>query len=95
VSQHTFAADWESWEMHPEGEEVVICTHGALVLIQEWPDGTRRELPLGAGEYAINQRGVWHTANVEGEATAIFITAGEGTQHRLRIAEDGSKLAAR
>ncbi|HAG37451.1 MAG TPA: cupin, partial [Erythrobacter sp.] len=36
------------------------------------------------GEYAINPPGVWHIADIVQEATAIFITAGEGTQHRPR-----------
>jgi hypothetical protein len=39
---------------------------------------------LGAGEYAINEPGVWHTADVEKETTVLFITAGMGTQHRQR-----------
>jgi quercetin dioxygenase-like cupin family protein len=84
VSQYTFTQNWDSWEMHPKGEEVVICTTGAMVLIQEFPDGKREQVALAAGEYAINPRGVWHTADVEGSATAIFITAGEGTEHRPR-----------
>ena len=37
-----------------------------------------------AGEYAINPPGTWHTADVEASATALFITAGEGTDHRPR-----------
>lgn len=84
VSQYTFSQSWDSWEMHPAGHEVVICTHGAMVLVQEHPDGRNSETALGAGEYAINPPGVWHTADVEESATAIFITAGEGTQHRPR-----------
>ena len=36
------------------------------------------------GEYVINAPGVWHTADVEGSATALFITAGAGTEHRPR-----------
>lgn len=84
VSQYTFTESWDSWEMHPVGEEVVICTDGAMVLVQEFPDGRRETVALEAGEYAINPRGVWHTADVEGSATAIFITAGEGTEHRPR-----------
>ncbi len=84
VSQHTFTEGWDSWEMHPNGSEVVICTEGAMVLTQETPDGTRSEVSLAAGEYAINEPGVWHIADVEERATAIFITAGEGTQHRPR-----------
>ena len=42
------------------------------------------EVTLRAGEYAINPPGVWHIAHIETEATAVFITAGEGTQHRPR-----------
>ena len=83
VSQHTFSAPWETWEMHPEGAEVVICTDGEITLIQEI-EGTGRRIVLHAGEYAINERGTWHTADVQTEATAIFITAGFGTQIRPR-----------
>jgi len=39
---------------------------------------------LRPGHYAINDAGTWHTADVESEATALFITAGMGTQHRPR-----------
>ncbi len=84
VSEHTFTTGWDTWEMHPKGSEVVICTHGAMVLTQEFPDGTRETVPLQAGEYAINPPGVWHIADVEQSATAIFITAGAGTQMRPR-----------
>ena len=84
VSQHTFTEDWDSWEMHPVGDELVICTAGRMVLTQEFPDGRQEQVALEAGEYAINAPGVWHTADIEGAATAIFITAGEGTQHRPR-----------
>ena len=84
VSQYTFTEDWPSWEMHPSGSEVVICIHGAMRLTQEFPDGSHKQVPLSAGEYAINPPGVWHIADVEESATAIFITSGEGTQHRPR-----------
>jgi quercetin dioxygenase-like cupin family protein len=84
VSQHTFTEDWPSWEMHPHGAEVVICTAGAMVLTQEFPDGRVEKTTLAAGDYAINPPGVWHIADVDESATAIFITAGEGTEHRPR-----------
>ncbi len=84
VSQYTFTKDWDSWEIHPKGAEVVICTHGAMVLTQEFPDGRTETVALSAGEYAVNPPGVWHTADVAESATAVFITAGEGTQHRPR-----------
>ncbi|QFT76586.1 cupin [Erythrobacter sp. THAF29] len=84
VSQHTFTEGWDTWEMHPHGSEVVICTDGEMLLRQEFPDGRIEEVTLVAGEYAINPPGVWHIADVEEKATAIFITAGDGTEMRPR-----------
>ncbi|MDE1467396.1 cupin domain-containing protein [Aurantiacibacter sp. D1-12] len=83
VSQFRFSANWDVWEMHPEGAEVVICTDGAMSLIQE-VDGAEVRTTISRGEYVINPPGVWHTADVAGEVEAIFITAGKDTQHRPR-----------
>ena len=83
VSLYSFSESWTSWEMHPAGDEVVVCTAGSITLIQEAGGATTR-IMLGAGDYAINPAGVWHTADVEGEASALFITAGLGTEHRPR-----------
>jgi len=83
VSQYSFSESWTSWERHPAGEEVVVCTAGEITLFQELPNGTE-SVTLRAGEYAINPRGVWHTADVASHATALFITAGIGTEHRPR-----------
>ncbi|WP_300375964.1 cupin [Henriciella sp.] len=85
VSMHTFRESWDSWEVHPRGHEVVLCTSGQMRLIQEHPDGRTTKATIGPGEYIINAPGVWHTADVlEAPATAVFITAGEGTDHRPR-----------
>ena len=84
VSMHVFDESWDSWEMHPVGEEMVLCTAGRIVLIQERDDGTHSAQALDEGEYAINPAGVWHTADVDRSATCVFITAGEGTEHRPR-----------
>jgi len=83
VSLHHFEADWDNWEMHPAGDEVVVCIAGTITLIQE-REGVQRETVLEAGDYAINPRGVWHTANVASAASALFITAGFGTLGRPR-----------
>ena len=83
VSLYSFSESWTSWERHPVGDEAVICTAGDITLIQELPDGPHKTT-LRAGEYAINPRGVWHTADITGHATALFITAGVGTEHRPR-----------
>ena len=84
VSTFRFTESWDSWEMHPAGDEVVYCTAGTMTLHQEFPDGHLETVTIAAGEYAINPPGVWHTADIAGEAEALFITAGLGTQHRPR-----------
>lgn len=84
VSMYSFTGDWDSWECHPNGAEVVLCTAGRMTLHQEMADGSTATVTIGPGEYAINPPGAWHTADVEGEATALFITSGLGTTHRPR-----------
>ena len=84
VSLHRFTESWDSWEMHPAGHEVVLCVEGEMTLHQEMADGSKATVTIGPGDYAINPPGAWHTADIEGEATALFITAGRGTQHRPR-----------
>ncbi len=60
-----------------------MCTEGAITLHQEM-DGKIRTVEVQAGEAVINPPGVWHTADVVGTATALFITAGIGTENRPR-----------
>jgi len=84
VSMHAFDQPWTVWEMHPSGSEVVLCTAGRITLHQQQDDGSLRTVVLEPGQYAINAPGVWHTADADAPATALFITAGMGTQHRVR-----------
>lgn len=84
VSMFNFAESWDSWEMHPFGDEVVLCLSGQIILHQEHADGRRESVTITANEYAINPAGTWHIADVDGPATALFITAGQGTEHRPR-----------
>ena len=83
VTMHTFTEPWDSWEMHPRGDELVVCVEGSMVLHQEI-DGETRAVELRAGEAVINPPGAWHTADVTGRATAFFVTAGMGTEVRPR-----------
>jgi mannose-6-phosphate isomerase-like protein (cupin superfamily) len=84
VSLFRFEESWASWEMHPAGEEVVCCVQGHMTLHQELPDGSTAHYELGPGDYAINPRGAWHTADADEPVVALFITAGEGTTNRPR-----------
>jgi quercetin dioxygenase-like cupin family protein len=84
VSLFRFEESWTSWEMHPAGDEVVCCLQGHMTLHQELSDGSREQYDLGPGDYAINPRGVWHTADAQEPVVALFITAGKDTTHRPR-----------
>lgn len=83
VTLHSFSEPWDSWEVHPSGEELVLCIEGSITLHQE-VDGEVRTATIHSGEAIINPPGVWHTADVSGTATALFITAGMGTEGRPR-----------
>ncbi len=84
VSIYTFTEDWDSWECHPAGAEVVACVAGSMTIHQEHADGSTDTVTLNAGDYAINPPGTWHTADVPESATAVFVTAGWGKEHRAR-----------
>lgn len=82
VTCHAFDRDWSSWEMHPNGDELVCLLEGAVTFMLE-ETGGNRALELGqSGDYLIVPKGVWHTARVRGPSRVLFITAGEGTRHR-------------
>lgn len=87
VSMHTFTQSWTTWEMHPNGSELVLCVAGQILLIQESPDGSTTEVEISAGQGVVNDPGVWHTANVLNVSqppTVVFVTAGVGTEMRPR-----------
>lgn len=76
--------DWESWESHPAGDELVVVLSGRAEFLQEVA-GEERRVILGAYEAIINPPGVWHTANVIEPFLALFVTPGPGTRHRARV----------
>jgi hypothetical protein len=82
VAPHTFSAPWTSRELHPAGDEVVVCTGGEITRIQELADTSTTSVTVSAGDDAINPPDVWRTANVADQANALFVTAGKGTGNR-------------
>ena len=74
---------WTSWERHPAGDELVVCLAGRITMIRE-TDGEPDPVELRPGAAMINPAGVWHTADVDGQARILTITPGVGTEHRPR-----------
>jgi quercetin dioxygenase-like cupin family protein len=84
ISHFTFDKDWETWEMHPVGEEFVCLLSGQVDLILE-QGGVENTVQLSTpGSYVLVPRGTWHTARVHTLSSMLFITPGEGTQNRSR-----------
>jgi mannose-6-phosphate isomerase-like protein (cupin superfamily) len=75
------AADWDHWERHPAGDEILTLLSGKLEIVLETEAGERRHT-LGAGETFVVPRGLWHRGIVHEAGELMFITPGAGTEHR-------------
>jgi quercetin dioxygenase-like cupin family protein len=70
------------WEMHPNGDEIVCLLSGVVTFILD-QDNEHHEMTVNKpGDYVVVPKGTWHTAKTTVESTMLFITAGEGTEHR-------------
>lgn len=81
ISAYRFDADWTSWERHPAGDEIVIQLSGAMDFVLD-EGGRERSIPLRGRAALVVPPGAWHTARVLAPSEAIFVTRGEGTEHR-------------
>jgi mannose-6-phosphate isomerase-like protein (cupin superfamily) len=81
VSAYRFDADWTSWERHPEGDELVFLLSGAMDFVVE-DGGRERTVALRGRAALVVPRGLWHTARVLEPSEALFVTRGDGTEHR-------------
>jgi mannose-6-phosphate isomerase-like protein (cupin superfamily) len=81
VGAFDYTADWDSWERHPRGDEVVTLLSGHLEMVLDL-DGREWSVDLAAGRTVVVPRGAWHRAIVHEAGRAIHITLGEGTDHR-------------
>lgn len=84
VSCYDFDSSWNSWEKHPNGDEIVCLLQGAVEFVLDADVGEQRITLCEPGAFFIVPKNSWHTADVAAPARVLFITAGEGTQHRAR-----------
>ena len=79
VTTFAFSEPWDTWEVHPEGDELVYLLSGSadFVLRQGGADHilTVRE----PGSYVVVPKNTWHTARPHEPTQMLFITPGEGT----------------
>lgn len=82
ISCHEFNEDWSSWEKHPNGDEVVILLSGEVTLVLQTEDGRESVQLKEQGGYVVVPKNVWHTALTRVETKLLFITPGQGTDHK-------------
>lgn len=81
ISCYEFEADWESWESHPHGDEVVILLSGEVSMVFRTASGDSTVELCRQGQYVLVPQGVWHTAKTKTRSKLLFITPGQATQH--------------
>jgi hypothetical protein len=81
VSAYRFTEDWSSWERHPAGDELVVQFSGAMDFVLDTDDGVR-VVELRGRAAVLVPRNVWHIARVLEPSDAMFVTRGDGTEHR-------------
>jgi quercetin dioxygenase-like cupin family protein len=79
LSCFSFDKDWDSWERHPAGDEIVCLLSGAVTMVIEGQEGVRLTEP---GSYVIVPRNSWHTAKTSVPTKMLFVTPGKATEHR-------------
>lgn len=82
VAKFDFDADWPSWEMHPAGDEIVVLLSGRADIILEQAGGHQIKSLAQAGSFVIVPKGSWHTGRIAVPTSLMFVTPGEGTEHR-------------
>lgn len=83
VSCFAFDRDWDTWERHPAGDEIVCLLAGRASFEFEGR-GTVAELSV-PGSCVIVPRGTWHTAHTTVPTKILFITPGEGTENKALV----------
>jgi len=82
VTTFSYDKDWPNWERHPNGDEIVMLLEGSTTLVLEI-EGSEKLVTLNEScAYVIVPRGTWHTSRTRSACRMLFITAGEGTEHR-------------
>ena len=82
VARYEFGSDWPNWEVHPQGDEIAVLMSGAAEMVFDERGGHRSVRLSRPGEFVIVPKGTWHTARISTPTAMLFVTPGEGTEHK-------------
>jgi mannose-6-phosphate isomerase-like protein (cupin superfamily) len=74
--------NWTHWEIHPQGDEVLVLLEGQTRIVFERPNGGEEKFDLKPGATLIVPVGTWHRAEQQRQVRMLFITYGSGTRHK-------------
>ncbi len=81
MTANRISGDMAHWEMHPAGEELLVSVSATATAIFQREDG-EETVDLAPGKACIVPRGTWHRIRVLEPGVLVFITHGEGTEHK-------------
>lgn len=82
VSAFHMEAGTGHWERHPRGDELLCLISGSVQVVLD-VDGQDSHIPLNAERRCfVVPRGIWHRFTVDEPSLVLFVTPGEGTEHR-------------
>jgi mannose-6-phosphate isomerase-like protein (cupin superfamily) len=79
----------DSWEMHPAGEEAVVCLRGGMRLYfrDEGTGGDGACVALRTGEAVLVPRGRWHRIELDEPSDLASMTKVRGTRLDPRVTQ--------
>lgn len=81
VALFPMTQDTDHWEIHPNGDEVLLMVSGAMDVVLD-EAGAERTVPVDEGAAFIVPRGAWHRLVLRVPGAMLALTYGEGTQGR-------------
>jgi mannose-6-phosphate isomerase-like protein (cupin superfamily) len=79
------------WERHPAGVEMLCVLEGRVVLTLMEDGGTETDVLLESRHGTVVPRGVWHRLHVACPGKILFVTPGQGSEHRRVAASPNRK----
>lgn len=84
VARFDFETDWPTWEIHPQGDEIVVLISGSAEMVLDRGGKHEATTLSQPGSFIIVPKATWHTARISTPTSMLFITPGEGTENRAK-----------
>ncbi|AKV03773.1 hypothetical protein AKJ09_10436 [Labilithrix luteola] len=80
VARLTTSSSERFWEVHDEGDELLVVLRGRMEFVVETDDGSRTTETVHAGQAIHIPRGKAHVGKVLEDVDVLFLTPSEGSR---------------